>query len=126
MFGQVRQIKKGSSFLFLFLLVDWLQLRGLHCLLVVGEGDALEADELAAEGEGPDKPHLELLLCDDPEVFVADAVEQQVDRAVERQEDVGHHRQRGHPVGPRVHQPTVAQVLEQKKKEANTIHVTLF
>ncbi len=35
-----------------------------------------EPGHLHAHGEGPDEPALERLLRDDPEVFVAEAVEQ--------------------------------------------------
>ncbi len=64
------------------------------------------------EREGPDEDDLDLLLGDDGELPVADAVERQVDGAVEGQQQVRGHGQDLHPDGPGRHQLAQAQDLK--------------
>jgi hypothetical protein len=80
-------------------------------------GDAVHPCHLHPHGEGPDEPALERLLRDHPEVFVAKAVQQEVDRSVDGEEEVGDHRSVVHPDRPGLRDGSVPQNLKTIKEK---------
>ena len=61
------------------------------------------------DGDGPDEPGPQRLLDDNEEPLVARAVEQDVDRGVGGEQEVGHEGAHFHPMGPLVHDLLVDQ-----------------
>ena len=83
-----------------------------HTILFSNLCQTVHSCHFHSHGERPNKPSLQCFLCYDPKVLVTKAVQKQVDRCIEGQQQMGNNCGVFHPTWPGVYDSTITQDLK--------------